>query len=139
MPGPRQFETDEDEIFLINTTSKAPHAYRDLNGEMKFDGKIIQICRADQKDVVKFFSYFALNGLQKKNNGVTSSKFLDRADRNHSARNLFSWKRGCFLNRWDWTQRLLFKGWQKKVLKLFFALTKKKFDLDKGLRKTLFN
>jgi hypothetical protein len=72
------FEENEDKDILVylNLLSSAPHAYRDLEGNIKFEDKMINICWAHTKSIDAKYEYYLKLELQNKYKDHSIS-FLD--------------------------------------------------------------
>ena len=72
------FEEHEDKDILVylNLLSSAPHAYRDLEGNIKFENKMINICWAHSKSIDAKYEYYLKLELQNKYKDHSIS-FLD--------------------------------------------------------------
>jgi len=57
---------DKDIILYLNLLSSAPHTYRDLEGNIKFENNIINICWAHKQNIDTKYLYYLSLELQKK-------------------------------------------------------------------------
>lgn len=57
---------DKDILLYVNLLSSAPHAYRDLEGNIKFENKILNICWAHNEDIDASYMFYLNLELEKK-------------------------------------------------------------------------
>ena len=53
-------------MLYVNLLSSAPHAYRDLEGNIKFENKILNICWAHNEDIDASYMFYLNLELEKK-------------------------------------------------------------------------